>query len=261
MDNILKRGDFTGLAYNYSKSRPDYSKSVLKALIGLINKDITKIEMVDVGAGTGIWSRMALNEGINSIICIEPNKDMREQGIIDSEDTRLIWKSGSAEKTGLKDSSADFLTMASSFHWAKFNEALKEFHRVLRTEGRFCALWNPRLLEASPILLEIEEYLNELKPNIKRISSGRSGLTNTLKDDLNNSKYFEDIIYIEGRHIIKMSKDRYLMAWRSVNDLQVQLGATKFETFINFIDKKITKLEFIEATYLTRAWSAKKSNI
>ena len=40
MVKIIKPGDFTGLASNYSKYRPDYSKSVLDAIKGLIKKNI-----------------------------------------------------------------------------------------------------------------------------------------------------------------------------------------------------------------------------
>ena len=42
-------------------------------------------------------------------------------------------------------------------------------------------------------------------------------------------EYFEDVIYIEGRHDIEMSLDRYVGAGKSVNDLQVQLGSEGFE--------------------------------
>ena len=37
---------------------------------------------------------------------------------------------GNAEETGLEPDSIDMLTMASSFHWADFEVATKEFHRV-----------------------------------------------------------------------------------------------------------------------------------
>lgn len=260
MKVVNKQGDFTGLANDYSLNRPDYSESVLKALVGLIGKEPQNIYMADVGAGTGIWSRMAYQFGIKSLICIEPNQDMRNNGIRDSKDTKIKWREGSAEETGLEDGSVDFLTMASSFHWAKFDLSLKEFHRVLKPEGLFCALWNPRLIEVNPLLVEIEEYLNSLKPNIKRVSSGRSGITQTLTNDLEASKLFKDVIYMEGRHVINMTKERYIGAWRSVNDLQVQLGKDNFIKFLNFVEKKICNLDSIEATYLTRAWSVRKSN-
>ena len=251
-------GDFSGLATEYSNNRPDYSKSVLKCLISLLPKPVEKIDFVDVGAGTGIWTRMVLQEGVASITAVEPNDDMLTIGKVDSKDTKINWVKGSAESIKLPDNSVDFLTMASSFHWADFDLATKEFHRLLRPNGRFAALWNPRLVEVSPILLDIENYLQKIKPNIKRVSSGRSGVTNEISEKLWKSEFFDDIVYVEGRHIIEMSQERYLGAWRSVNDLQVQLGVQGFEKFLNFVKSKISKLEFIEATYLTRAWSAKK---
>ena len=55
-----------------------------------------------------------------------------------------------------------------------------------------------------------------------------------------------------------MSPERYIGAWRSVNDLRVQLGVEKFNIFLDFIEAKVMDLESIEATYLTRAWSAKR---
>ena len=45
-----KLGDFTGLAKDYSLHRPDYSPSVLEALLALIAKPISEIDFVDVGA-------------------------------------------------------------------------------------------------------------------------------------------------------------------------------------------------------------------
>ena len=185
MVQIKKSGDFSGLASNYSKYRPDYSKSVLDAIKGLIKKNKSEINFVDVGAGTGIWSRMVCESGIKNVISIEPNDDMYKIGVSDSLHTNIIWQKGSAEKTNLKDNSADWISMASSFHWANFDEALKEFHRVLSPKGVFTAIWNPRLIEVNPILLEIENYLKELKPNLNRVSSGRPGMTENLTEKLN----------------------------------------------------------------------------
>ena len=80
MVKIIKPGDFSGLASNYSKYRPDYSKSVLDAIKGLIKKNESEINFVDVGAGTGIWSRMVYESGVKNIISIEPNEDMYKMG-------------------------------------------------------------------------------------------------------------------------------------------------------------------------------------
>ena len=257
MDNNLKAGDFTGLASDYSSNRPDYCDTVLCTILNLLSCDISDADFVDVGAGTGIWTRLVASKGLKSATAVEPNSDMLNHGISDSSNTAIAWLSGSAEDTNLADNSADWLTMASSFHWADFELATKEFYRVLKPSGLFTAIWNPRLIEVNPLLVEIESHLDTLRPNIKRVSSGRSGMTSTLFERLESSPYFDDVVYIEGRHVIKMSPDRYLGAWRSVNDLRVQLGPLKFGEFLDYVEQKISGLPYIEATYLTRSWTAR----
>ena len=258
MKDDIKKGDFTGLAKSYSQHRPDYSESVLRGLLGLLGKHVNDVEFVDIGAGTGIWTRMVYSAGVAKSIAIEPNPDMRESGIKDSAHTDIEWRAGSAEETGLPDCSADWITMASSFHWADTDRAMIEFHRVLRPGGRFSALWNPRLVEANPTLLEIEEHLNHIAPNLKRVSSGRSGIAQTLEDKLHSSLMYEDVLYLEGKHIIFMSTERYLGIWKSVNDVRVQLGEKKFTEFISHVEHKLEDMDVVEATYLTRAWSARR---
>ncbi len=259
-ESTLKSGDFTGLASAYSQNRPDYSQSVLNSLVGLLPKPIDQVDFIDVGAGTGIWIRMVHAMGTNSSKAVEPNDDMRLAGITDSSGTAIEWSGGSAEAVDFEDESCDWLSMASSFHWADFSKATREFHRLLRPEGRFTALWNPRLIEVNPMLVEIEAHLATLRPNIKRVSSGRSGITDTLTQQLSDSPYFEDVVYIEGRHNIEMSKQRYIGAWESVNDLRVQLGPAKFGEFLQFVEKRISVVDSIKATYLTRAWSARRAD-
>ena len=256
--NKVKAGDFTGLAKDYSLHRPGYCHSVLKGLLGLLKLPVSQIDFADVGAGTGIWTRMVFGEGVRSVIAIEPNDDMRSNGKADSQGTSIRWMSGSAENTSLPDASVDWVSMASSFHWADFSLATKEFHRILRPKARFTALWNPRLIEVNPLLVEIETHLRSLNPNVKRVSSGRSGITETLTQKLLDSPYFEDVVYLEGRHIIEMDQERYLGAWRSVNDLRVQLGPKGFESFLGFVEKRLRDVKVVEATYLTRAWSASR---
>lgn len=255
----LVSGDFSGLSSAYSKNRPDYSESVLNAVLGLHSINRENLRAADIGAGTGIWTRMLHDAGVTNIVAVEPNDDMRNQGEADNNGKPIKWSKGSAEITGLPESNYDFVSMASSFHWANFDVATKEFHRILNPGGRFVAIWNPRLIEVNPLLVQIENHLKQLKSDIKRVSSGRSGITETLTEKLNSSEYFQDVVYLEGRHEIEMTKDRYIGAWKSVNDLQVQLGEKKFMDFISYVEESTSTLETITATYLTRAWSALKS--
>lgn len=256
MKGSIKQGNFSGLANEYSLSRPDYSKTVLDAISGLFNKHFSKLDIVDVGAGTGIWTRMMNEKKPKSLTAVEPNEDMFNAGVKDSKGLNIDWKQGSAENTSLPDSNFDYVTMASSFHWTDFEQSTAEFKRILRPDGKFTAIWNPRLIEVNPILVEIEAHLSTLKQDIKRVSSGRSGITNHLTDLLLDSGNFYDVVYIEGRHNIEMSKQRYMSAWKSVNDLRSQLGEEKFNLFLKFVENKIESLPSINATYLTRSWTA-----
>jgi ubiquinone/menaquinone biosynthesis C-methylase UbiE len=255
----MKHGDFTGLAGDYAKFRPGYAPQVANAILGLLRRDPAGIDAADVGAGTGIWTRMLAARGLRSLVAVEPNDDMRSQGIATSAGTGIDWRKGTAETTGLAAASADLLTMASSFHWAHFDRACAEFHRVLRPGGVFVALWNPRLIEANPLLVEIEAEITRLKPDVKRVSSGRSGLTERLTEMLTAKPQFTDVLYLEGRHVLKQTPDQYLGAWRSVNDLQVQLGPALFRRFLDFVAQRTADLSHIETTYQTRAWAAQRA--
>ena len=101
---------------------------------------------------------------------------------------------------------------------------LREVHRILRSGGRFAALWNPRVSEGDPLHAEIEAKIAELAPGVTRVSSGASGITATLTESLLGSGLFEDVVYLEGRHVETRSPAQYVGVWESVNDVRVLLG-------------------------------------
>jgi ubiquinone/menaquinone biosynthesis C-methylase UbiE len=255
----MKHGDFTGLAADYARFRADYAPQVATSLLGYVGRDVSLIDAADIGAGTGIWTRMLAARGLRSIIAVEPNDDMRTEGIGSSRGTGIVWRSGSAEATGLPDGSVDLVSMASALHWADFDKACDEFHRILRPGGVFAALWNPRFLETSPLLVEIEAEIARLKPDIQRVSSGRSGVAERLTDLLNAKPQFTDVVYLEGRHSVRQTPEQYIGAWRSVNDVQVQLGPELFRKFLDYAEKRIAGWTAIETTYVTRAWAARRN--
>lgn len=255
----MKHGDFTRLAGDYARFRPGYAPQVATAILRYVGRDTAAIDAADVGAGTGIRTRILAARGLRSVVAVEPNDGMREQGIESSRGKDIVWRKGSAEATGLSDGSADLVTMASSFHWADFDKACSEFHRILRPGGVFAALWNPRLIEANPLLVEIEAEITRLKPGIERVSSGRSGLTERLTEMLSATPQFAEVLYLEGRQSVQQTPEQYLGVWRSVNDLQVQLGPDLFQTFLDRTGARIAGVTAIETTYVTRAWAARRT--
>jgi SAM-dependent methyltransferase len=255
----MKHGDFTGLAGDYAKFRPDYAPQMATAILGYVGRDAADIDAADIGAGTGIWTRMLGARGLHSVVAVEPNDDMREQGIETSRGMEIVWHKGSAEATGLEDGSADLVSMASSLHWADFDKACEEFHRILRPGGVFVALWNTRFIETNPLLVEIEAEIARLRPGIRRVSSGRSGIAGQLTDMLSAKPQFFEVLYLEGRHCVQRTPEQYIGAWRSVNDLQVQLGPDLFRKFLEFAEERIAGLTAIDTTYVTRAWAARRA--
>ncbi|TWA61033.1 methyltransferase family protein [Azospirillum brasilense] len=259
MTDVTRRhGDYTGLAQDYDRFRPSYALSPLKALLALLDKPVADVDAADVGAGTGIWTRILAGQGLRSLTAVEPNDDMRRVGRDSSAGLSIEWRAGQGEATGLTDGSRDLVTMASSFHWVDYDAGMSEFRRILRPGGRFAALWNPRLIEASPIQVDIENHLSQLCPGMKRVSSGRSGLTDHLTDRLAATPGFSDVVYMEARDVMTRTPEEYLGAWRSVNDVQVQLGPERFEEFLGYAAERIRGCAMIETVYLTRLWTVRR---
>ncbi|MFI8598279.1 class I SAM-dependent methyltransferase [Rothia koreensis] len=252
----VTHGDFTALADDYSKYREGYAPSVRDAFLGLPASNVHSLDIVDVGAGTGIWTRMLAERDPGSLTAVEPNSKMRERGMTDSVDYSFNWVEGSGEHTGRPDNSADVVSMASSFHWVDFERGLCEFSRILKPGGWFGALWNPRVIEANPLLVEIESYVKELNPQVERVTSSRSGLISQLSDRLRESELFGNVTYVEGRHLVRQSIPHYLGLWRSANDVQVQLGPELFEEFMNRTEARLENVDYVETTYMTTLWAA-----
>lgn len=254
----ITHGDFTLLAEDYSRYRPGYSPFVLDTVLGVARgAGRREIAAADVGAGTGIWTRMLARGGCR-MVAVEPNDEMRSRGEAANDGLPIQWLRGSAEETSLADASVDLVSMASSLHWTDFSRATAEFRRILTPAGVFVALWNTRAPEASPLLARIERTLKDIVPELKRVSSGRSAFCDTLFEQLHVPGGFDEVVYVEGRHVEQQSPERYLGLWRSSNDVRVQAGPERFDTFMRAIETMIQHERTIEATYLTRAWIARR---
>ena len=253
----MEKGDFTQLAGDYAKYRPSYNKKVVKSIIKAVGKKPCNIIASDIGAGTGIFTKCLIDSGLKNVIAVEPNINMRKNGI-KFLGKNISFLKASAEDTRLESNNFDLVTMASAFHWTKKTRTLKEFDRILKKKGIFAALWNPRLTDRSENENKIQKLLSKKYEIRSRVSSGLSGITNELMELLLKSKIFSSVNYVEGIDVVKKNHKEYIGAWRSVNDIQVQLGKEKFSEFLKDIEEIIRKQPYIEVHYLTRAWIAKK---
>ena len=250
----MKQGDFSKLAKDYV-NRPGYSLKLLNNIANIPEMSRSQYKVADIGAGTGKLSENLSNLGF-SIDCVEPNIEMLNEGIKYTKGMKVKWTQGSAEQTGLRDNTYDWVLMGSSFHWTDFDKAINEFERILKPNGKFTAIWNPRNLEASDFHMNIERKINEIASNIQRKSSGLSGITNRLTQLLIDSEVFEDVIFSETQYYLDFSRERYIGAWKSTNDIQSQVGSSNWEKIISMIEKETEGMNIIKIPYKSRAWTA-----
>jgi ubiquinone/menaquinone biosynthesis C-methylase UbiE len=118
---------FGNRAPSYAAFRPGYPPEAIDAVLAGLG-DPSTLTIADVGAGTGISSRLFAQRGAK-VIAIEPNLRMRSQA---EPDPNVEWREGTAQHTGLPDASVDLVVVAQAFHWFATIEVMLEFARVAR---------------------------------------------------------------------------------------------------------------------------------
>ncbi len=135
--NPLNR--FSDRAADYVKYRPSYpSVAIDKILEGWSSP--SQLVAADIGAGTGISSRLLAQRGVR-VIAIEPNQQMRQAA---QSHPLVEFRDATAEATSLADTSVDLVACFQSFHWFNPQPTLLEFHRIVKSSGRLAVVWNER---------------------------------------------------------------------------------------------------------------------
>jgi SAM-dependent methyltransferase len=131
---------FAREAQAYARGRPEYPVALDQWLRDDLKLDETRT-VVDLGAGTGKFTRRLLATGAN-IIAVEPVQEMLAQ--LTQIVPTVAARSGTAENIPVNNGAVDAVVCAQSFHWFATKAALKEIHRVLRPGGSFGLVWNVR---------------------------------------------------------------------------------------------------------------------
>jgi SAM-dependent methyltransferase len=162
---------FTDRVEDYVRWRPGYPAQVLEALrsdLGLVPEHV----IADVGSGTGILSRMFVENG-NLVYGVEPNRAMAEVAEAAlSASGRFRSAPGRAEATSLPDSCVDLVTAGQAFHWFSVPESRTEFQRILRPGGGVALVWNLRRLDGTPFLRDYEAFLHRWSTDYREVSAG-----------------------------------------------------------------------------------------
>ena len=138
--DFAARGFERGAA-DYERGRPSYPPGVLDVLRSSCGLG-PSCDVVDVGAGTGKFTRLLESCGPRSLVAVEPVAAMRAELVERSPSVRAV--DGTATATGLPDACADLVTVAQAFHWFANDTAVAELARVLRPGGWLALVWNTR---------------------------------------------------------------------------------------------------------------------
>lgn len=162
---------FSERVENYVSYRPGYPAELLELMrreMGLQASDA----VADVGSGTGILSRLLLENG-NRVYGVEPNREMREAGERLLRDfPNFLSVEGTAEATTLEDASVAFVTAGQAFHWFDRPRARRELKRILRPGGFAVLVWNDRRRDTTPFLREYERMLRDYGTDYSAVADG-----------------------------------------------------------------------------------------
>ncbi|RUL78207.1 class I SAM-dependent methyltransferase [Dyella choica] len=158
MQDLNSTQRFSDRVADYVRYRPTYPQ----ALIDWLRKAhgvTADWRVADIGAGTGISSKLFLDAG-HTVIAVEPNAAMRNAATqwLGSH-ANFLAVDGRADATSLDDASVDLVSVAQAFHWFDPERSRHEFHRIVRPGGLVAIYWNSRRLTGTPFLEGYESLL------------------------------------------------------------------------------------------------------
>ncbi len=150
---------FNAIAAEYAAARPDYPPELFDAVEELAGRPLAGADVLDVGAGTGIGTRLLRERGAR-VTAAEPGPGMAAQLRATTPDVTLV--RGSGDALPFADASFDLVCYAQAWHWTDPARSVPEALRVLRPGGSLAMWWNVTDLSVD-WAREQEERLDRLK--------------------------------------------------------------------------------------------------
>lgn len=138
----MNYGNFSKKAEIYDTYRPRYSLKYKDYLINEIGISSSSW-VADIGAGTGIHSRL-LYEISQNLVIIEPDMEMLSVCRKNIPSEKCIFINSPAEKIDFNYPHVDFITVAQAFHLFERKKCMSEFKKLLKSDGITILVWNSK---------------------------------------------------------------------------------------------------------------------
>ena len=214
---------FSGKAEDYFSSRPSYPEKLVRWLYLRTGAG----RVVDIGAGTGIFTRMLLKY-FSSVTAVEPNADMRKMFLQNLPDISCL--DSCAENTGLESASIDLVTCAQAFHWFDEEKFKAECRRILAPGGKLAIVWNNSV--KSSFTTERDEVCKEFCP---RFARGYAGKRSPAEGDEFLRKYYLKDVEVESFENPFVMDEKTFVANMSSRSYAPSRGSAEHHEFIGML--------------------------
>lgn len=187
------QGLFTGKSDDYSRFRSSYPEAALDWL----RERCSGEQVLDIGAGTGIFTRLLLPR-FKEVSALEPNADMRQK--FHELLPEVPCFDGTGESTGMKENSADLITVAQAFHWLDEERFKAEAKRILRSHGKAAVIWNTST--KSDFTTARDSVCRKFCPRFKKGYAGKRPVHDG--DDFLRHRYFREVEFAAFRNPFSM---------------------------------------------------------
>ncbi|GAA0675192.1 class I SAM-dependent methyltransferase [Kitasatospora atroaurantiaca] len=152
-------GSFGSVAAEYDAGRPSYPDQLFDELERLSGRPLKGADVLDVGAGTGIATRLLAARGAR-VTAVEPSPGMAARLHAVSPEIPLVKATGDA--LPFHDRTADLITYAQAFHWTDPDRSIPEAIRVLRPGGSLALWWNVKDRETAWVQAQEDRFVAAL---------------------------------------------------------------------------------------------------
>jgi len=166
MGSLNFKHAFDHCADDYARHRPTYPAGVFTTLAAEAGPPNDRW-VADIGAGTGIFSRLLRTAGWK-VIAVDASRQMLLRAALPTDDGCVHRVCAAAEATGLRGESVSAVTAAQAFHWFNPPNALAEFARVLKARGVLLLVWNNREAAHSEFVGAYESLIERYNPTYER---------------------------------------------------------------------------------------------